>query len=209
MFWTNVGLVALLGLGSALVSPPTGPTPSKVDPDVKAAIGKPAPDFTLKDVNGKEYKLSDLKGKNIVLEWINPTCPVCNRVMGTGLVEKMRTDLKALDANVVHLAINSTSEMTAADSVKYLKTNKLVDLVALDDNTGTVGRLYGAKTTPHIFVIDAKGILRYSGAFDNDPVGKKADRINYAVNTLRLIVAGETVVPEKTESYGCAVKYNK
>ena len=181
----------------------------RAQPEVKAEIGKEAPDFTLKDIDGKEHKLSDLKGKNVVLQWINPQCPVCVRVVSDGLVEKMRKDLKALDKDVVHLAINSTHTMSNEDSVKYLKEHGLEDLVALDDSEGTVGRAYGAKTTPHLYVIDAKGVLRYNGAIDDDPSGRKSDRINYAVNALRQIVAGETVIPETTKPYGCSVKYKK
>lgn len=203
--WTRLGLVALLGVTVAMMGPPAGADGSRD----KAEIGKPAPDFTLKDVDGKEHKLSDLKGKNVVLQWINPTCPVCVRVSSSGLVEQMRKDLKALDEDVVHLAINSTSGMTAEDSVKYLKKHKLDELVALDDSAGTVGKMYGAKTTPSLIVIDAKGVLRYSGAFDDDPSGRKSERVNYAVNALRQILAGETVTPEKTRSYGCGVKYKR
>ncbi len=206
--WTSLGLAALLAVGAALSAPPARRNaPGAAEQDAAAQIGKQAPDFTLKDVNGKEYKLSDFKGKNVVLQWINPQCPVCARVSSTGLVEKMRKELKALDKDVVHLAINSTHNMTAEDSVKYLKANKLEDLVALDDSAGEVGRLYGAKTTPHIYVIDAKGVLRYSGAFDDDPNGRKTERLNYAVNALKQILAGETVMPEKTNPYGCNVKY--
>lgn len=204
----SLGLAAVLGIGAAFMNPPAQRgTPGKAEQDAKAEIGKAAPDFTLKDVDGKEYKLSDYKGKHVVLQWINPQCPVCARVSSSGLVEQMRKELKALDKDVVHVAINSTHNMTAEDSVKYLKANKLEDVVALDDSAGEVGRLYGAKTTPHIFVIDAKGVLRYSGAFDDDPSGRKSERINYAVNALRQILAGETVVPEKTQPYGCNVKY--
>lgn len=202
--WTSVGLVALLGMTAAMMNPPGAASGSQQP----AVIGQAAPDFTLKDVNGKEHKLSDLKGKNIVLEWINPGCPVCRRVMASGLVEQMRTELKAIDKDFVHLAINSTKNMTAQDSVDYLKKYKLAeDIPALDDSEGTVGKLYGAKTTPHMYVIDSKGVLRYSGAFDDDPSGRKSDRTNYVVNALRQIVAGETVTPEKTTPYGCGVKY--
>ena len=140
----------------------------------------------------------------------NPQCPVCHRVMPSGQIDKMRKDLKAIDKDFVHLAINSTEGMTAEDSAKYLKKYKLFEeLVVLDDAEGAVGKLYGAKTTPHMFVIDAKGVLRYTGALDNDPTGRNDERTNYVVNALRQIVAGETVSPEKTQSYGCEIKYRK
>ena len=205
-FWTSMGLVAALGMMAAMMGPP-GAT---AGPGAKAEIGKAAPDFTLKDVDGKDHKLSEFTGKNLVIESINPQCTVCNRVKSSGLIEKMRKDLKAIDKDFVHLAINSTEGMTAEDSAKYLKKYKLFEeLVVLDDAEGAVGKLYGAKTTPHMFVIDAKGVLRYTGALDNDPTGRNDERTNYVVNALRQIVAGETVSPEKTQSYGCEIKYRK
>jgi len=203
--WTSLGLVAVLGLTVAMMGPPAA-----VGANGKAEIGKLAPDFTLMDADGKEHKLSDLKGKNVVIQWISPQCPVCNRVMSTGIVENMRKELKSIDKDFVHMAINSTNGMNIDDSVKYLKKYKLADdIVALDDSEGTVGKMYGAKTTPHMFVIDAKGVLRYEGAIDNDPAGRNDERTNFVVSALRAIVAGETVTPEKTRSYGCGVKYKK
>lgn len=202
---TSLGLLAALGLTVAMIGPPATEAASD-----KAEIGKAAPDFTLRDVDGNEHKLTDLKGKNVVIEWINPQCPVCNRVMSKGIVEQMRKDLKAIDKDVVHLAINSTNGMNIEDSVKYLKKYKLAeDIVALDDSEGSVGKIYGAKTTPHMFVVDSKGVLRYEGAIDDDPNGRNDERTNYVVSALRAIVAGETVTPEKTRSYGCAVKYKR
>jgi peroxiredoxin len=174
----------------------------------KAQVGEPAPNFTLADADGKEHSLSDFKGKIVVLQWINPKCPVCVRCASTGIVQDMHEDVKGLDDDVVFLAINSTHWMTVKDSAAYLKEKKL-DMPGLDDQDGKVGRLYGAKTTPHMYVIDQKGILRYSGAIDNDRRGNKDDAMNYVVNAVSQIVAGETVSPDRTQPYGCSVKYKK
>ncbi|NNF41552.1 MAG: redoxin domain-containing protein [Phycisphaerales bacterium] len=192
------GLVTAAVVTTAFAGPAT--------PDT-AKVGQPAPDFTLKDTSGKDVKLSDHKGKIVVMQWINPQCPVCVRCVSSGLVAKMGKELKQLDPDVVHLAVNSTHFMSSTDSAKYLKQHKL-DIPALDDHEGKVGHMYGAKTTPHLFVIDKKGVLRYSGAINDDPRGSKgADATNYAVNAVRQIVAGETVAPDSTRPYGCSVKY--
>lgn len=176
--------------------------------DVSAKVGEAAPDFTLTDANGKEYSLSDYKGRIVVLQWINPDCPVCRRVSSSGLVGKMSKQLKKIDGELVHLAINSTEEMTAKTSLNYLKKHH-IDATALSDQDGTVGKLYGARTTPHLFVIDKEGVLRYQGAFDSDPNGKKKDVTNFVTNAVQQIANGETVTPDYMKPYGCSVKYAK
>ncbi|MFO0872685.1 MAG: redoxin domain-containing protein [Phycisphaerales bacterium] len=175
-----------------------------------AKIGAAAPDFNLPDTAGKMHKLSDYKGKIVVLQWINPECPVCQRVMTSGLGAKAQADAKAAASDVVWLFINSTAGMTPDTTKAYLEKNKSTT-PGLIDVDGFVGHAYGAATTPHIFVIDDKGILRYQGAFDSDESGdlaKKGDKVtNYAVNAVKQIKAGETVTPDSTKSYGCRVKY--
>ena len=102
--------------------------------------------------------------------------------------KNMMKELKELDGDLVMLAINSTHNLTAEKTAKYLKSHK-IDTPALLDQDGTVGKMYGAKTTPHVFVIDGEGVLRYEGAFDSDPLGnKKKDRTNYAVNAVAQII---------------------
>lgn len=193
---------AQTGIGAA------GSQPEKKT-EAAARIGEPAPGFTLPDADGKEYRLEDYKGKIVVLQWINPDCPWCRGVHKKGEVVRMIEDLKKLDENVVHLAINSTYYMDAATSAKYLKDNKVTS-PALIDQDGTVGHLYGAKTTPHMFVIDQKGILRYHGAFTDDQRGKKGEEAtNFAINAVTQILAGDTVVPDYEKPWGCSVKYAK
>jgi hypothetical protein len=120
----------------------------------------------------------------------------------------MRKQLEEIaPGGVAHLAINSTYLMESSVGEAYLKTHK-VDAPVLIDGDGTVGHLYDAKRTPHLYVIDAEGVLRYQGAIDDDPRGDKGDKAtNYAVQAVRQIVAGETVAPDITPSYGCTVKY--
>jgi peroxiredoxin len=182
--------------------------PAKVKKDMVAKVGEAAPDFKLMDAQGKAYALADYKGKVVVLQWINPDCPVCKRVSSTGLVAGMLKDLKQVDPNIVHLAINSTHYMEPAATAAYMKEHKL-DSPALIDREGTVGQMYGARTTPHVYVIDAEGVLRYQGAFDDDQRGNKENRTNFVVQAVRQIVAGETVTPDTTKPYGCSVKYAK
>ena len=204
-FLSLIGLSLLFAGTGAFAAPPT----TNPQGTATAEIGKPAPDFTLKDTAGKSHSLSDFRGRTFVLQWINPDCPYCRRVMAVGVVKQMLKDLKSIDENIVLLAINSTHYMSAEDTAQYLKKNK-IDVPGLIDSDGTVGRLYDARTTPHVFVIDTKGILRYSGAINDDRRGDLGSRAtNYVVKAVRQIGAGETVAPDKTRPYGCSVKYAK
>jgi peroxiredoxin len=206
-FLSALAITALLGASVAMAQA-TKPQVTQTGPKT-ATVGKPAPNFTLTDTSGKEHSLSDFKGKNVVLQWINPDCPVCRRVTKDGLVAGMLKDLHEIDEDVVYIAVNSTHYMEAEQSAKYFKDHKL-EAPILVDKDGKVGKLYGAKTTPHCYVIDAKGVLRYSGAFDDDARGSKGDeRTNYVVNAMKQIMAGEEVTPATTRSYGCSVKYAK
>jgi peroxiredoxin len=173
-----------------------------------AGIGEPAPAFALNDSEGKKHALADYTGKIVVLQWINPDCPVCRRTSSSGKVTAMRKQLDEISpGGIVHLTINSTHYMEPAKGASYLKQYK-IDAPVLIDQDGTVGHLYNAKRTPHMYVIDAKGVLRYQGAIDDDPGGNKDGRItNYVVQAVQQIVDGETVAPDVTRSYGCSVKY--
>jgi peroxiredoxin len=183
--------------------------PAPVNAEVNAAVGKAAPAFTLNDRNGQVHSRTDYAGKIVILQWINPDCPICRRVHATGLVKAMKQRLAEISSDVVHLTINSTHYMEPSVGAEYLKTNK-IDAPLLIDRDGAVGHLYAAKTTPHMFVIDAKGVLRYQGAIDDDPHGRKGEEaMNYVVQAVQQIAAGETVSPDQTQAYGCTVKYAK
>lgn len=174
-----------------------------------AAIGKPAPEFALKDIEGKEHKLSDYKGKVVVLEWTNHQCPVVN------FYHKKNATTKTLemfeDEPVVWLAIDSSHFCAdkKVDIQKWSETNK-VGYPILLDAAGTVGHQYGAKTTPHMFVIDQKGNLAYMGSLDDDTeMENKEDATNYVAEAITSLLDGSTVAVATTKSFGCSVKYKK
>ncbi|MCP3903117.1 MAG: redoxin domain-containing protein [Planctomycetes bacterium] len=174
-----------------------------------AKVGQQAPDFTVTDSSGTSHTLSAYKGRIVVIQWINPDCPICRRVSETGRVTAMMGKVRETAPDVVHLTVNSTHYMEPADGAKYLARNK-INAPVLVDRDGTIGHMYGAKTTPHVFVIDTKGVLRYQGAIDDDSRGHKGDAaVNYVVQAVRQIEAGETVTPDATKSYGCSVKYKR
>ena len=161
----------------------------KTEGTAKAKIGEAAPNFTLKTTDGKDWSLTDAKGKIVVLEWCNPQCPACQ--------------------GVFVVFINSSADVPSSLEATgaYLKEHK-IDVPALLDTEGSVGQLYGARTTPHCFVIDDKGVLRYNGAINDARGGKKATT-NYVVNAVKQIKGNETVSPDTTTPYGCSVKYKK
>ena len=173
-----------------------------------AKVGEAAPNFTLKTTDGKDWSLSDAKGKVVVLEWINPECPVCVRVMEQGIVADTVKGVKEQFPDAVYVAINSSAaRQSSLDATAgYMKSHKL-EVPALLDGDGKVGQEYGARTTPHCFVIDASGVLVYAGAIDDGANGDA--KTNYVVNAAKQLKAGEKVSPSETKSYGCSVKYKR
>jgi peroxiredoxin len=199
-FFTVLGVLALSGLVAMAGDD------KKAD---AAKVGAKAPDFKLTDINGKEHSLKDHAGKIVVIDWVNPKCPVCKGAHEDGRIPNMVKELEK--EGVVFLAINTTHTTTVEENKEALK-NYGVEYDVLLDTDGTVGHAYGAKTTPHIFVIDTQGVLRYQGALDNvgGPNVKEGMEVtNYALNAVKQIKAGETVSPDSTKSYGCPVKYGK
>jgi peroxiredoxin len=174
------------------------------------AIGDRAPDFKLKCLGGDDHALSDFKGKIVILEWTNPGCPVVQRHYRDGLMPAAQKAAK--DKGVVWLAVNSTNP----DHGNYREPAELKKTYAdwqaaytaqLMDADGTTGHAYGAKTTPHVIVIDAQGKIAYNGAIDDDTGGKNAGRINYALAAVDALLAGKPVAVATTQPYGCSVKY--
>lgn len=168
------------------------------------AIGQAAPNFTAKDQNGKDVSLSDYKGKIIVLEWMNPECPFVQRHYEERTFTKL--DEKYASKGVAHIAINSTDEATAAIDKKFADAHGVKYPIVADVH-GKIAKEYGAKSTPHLFVIGKDGKLAYKGAIDNDPDGEKKDRINYVAKALDELLAGKPVSTPETKSYGCGVHY--
>ncbi len=203
-------LVAVLGAGLLTLVAVQSAHSAEAKKDVaapatSAVVGKPAPDFTLVDEGGKKHSLAQYKGKLVVLEWTNPTCPFVVRHYKAETMKKLAAKL---GVEVVWLAVNSTHFNKPEDSQKWAKANGLA-YPTLQDPAGTVGKLYGARTTPHMFVVDAKGVLRYAGAIDNDTMGREAAPTNYVEGAAGALKAGKDPSPASTEPYGCSVKYKK
>ena len=170
-----------------------------------AEVGKPAPAFTLKDEAGKEHSLAQYKGKIVVLEWTNPECPFVQRHYTAGTMQKT---LAGFDAKkVVWLAVDSSAGHTP-DKAAAWKKEKGFSYPVLQDPSGTVGKAYGAKTTPHMYVIDEQGVVCYVGVIDDDPRGnKKEGTTNHVKAAVDALLSGKPVPAATTEPYGCSVKY--
>jgi len=177
----------------------------------KAEVGHKAPDFTLEDLSGKKHTLSDYTedGKIVVLEWFNPDCPyvVKHHERHNTMAE---TAAKYESDGVVWIAINSGREghsTTGVDRNKRAMKKWNMDTPILLDETGKVGQMYGAKTTPHMYIIDTDGMLRYNGAIDNDRSPYELGSVNYVDQALSQIMSGSKVATAETRPYGCSVKY--
>jgi peroxiredoxin len=175
-------------------------------------IGKPAPDFTATDINGKTVKLSDYKGKIVVLESYNSDCPFCNNHYKTGAMQELEQDMAA--KGVVWLIVNSVnpknpSYRTPEQAKKEMVDKKIIATAWIDDNSGAVGHLYGMKTTPHMFVVNKDGTLVYDGAIDNkpDPMHDPKTARNYVREAVDDLLAGKAIEVSQTKPYGCSVKY--
>jgi len=170
-------------------------------------VGASAPGFTLRSDDGQEVSLADAAGKIVVLEWINPDCPFVQRHYRVGTMKKLAK--RYAGKGVVWIAINSTHYMTVDDDRAFRDKLELPYPI-LDDHEGTVGRRYGAATTPHIFIVDDKGTLVYQGAVDDDPRGGKGkDATSFVANALDSLLAGRPIATARTKPYGCTVKYKK
>ena len=217
-------LVAFFALASGCNQPkpatPPDPTTSSGSAAVTPAaasehaeVGKPAPDFALKDLDGNDVRLSSFKGKTVVLEWFNPGCPFVKAAHTKGsLRDTARREVKA---GVVWLAVNSGAPgkqgVGVAANREGAKTFGLEHPILLDE-AGTVGKTYGATNTPHIMVIDPKGTLAYRGAVDNSPDGEGESPtggklVSYVEAAIADVTAGKPVATAETKAYGCSVKY--
>lgn len=172
-------------------------------------VGSPAPGFELVDLDGTTHRLADHDGKVRVLEWFNPGCPYVKHAHSEGPLKDQAK--RAMADGVVWLAINSGSpgkqghgvEVNRAAAQEWSMTHPV-----LIDEDGSVGRAYGAVTTPHMYVIDAAGQLVYQGAIDNAPFGSQAGTVhNFVDLALASIAAGQPVETADTKPYGCSVKY--
>jgi peroxiredoxin len=169
-----------------------------------------APDFKLKNHDGKEVKLADYKGKIVVLEWINQECPfVKYHYEKKPTMNELAARYKK--KKVVWLAIDSTNHQKTEKNKKYAEKNKILHPI-LDDRSGKVGKAYKATNTPHMFIIDTNGNIAYNGAIDNAPLGKvpkDKELVNYVDQALMELTSSKAVSIPKTKPYGCTVKYKK
>ncbi len=173
-----------------------------------AEVGKAAPAFTATDVDGKAISLADFAGKTVVLEWMNPECPFSGpRRFESGAAQKQAASLKEDKVEVV--LISSSSHLDAA-ALKAYATNQKIAAPIVVDQSGEIGRAYGAKTTPHCFVIGGDGSVVYAGAIDDDKDGEKKEKaVNYVDQAVREHAAGTKLTQQSTQPYGCSVKYAK
>ena len=182
-------------------------------PTVALTPGSQAPAFKGTDSNGKTHVLSQYRGKYVVLEWANKGCPYDQKHYLSGSMEALQKQWTAKGViwlSVVSSAPGEQGFMTAAEENQYLRTMKASPTAALLDPEGTIGRLYEAKTTPHMFVIDPDGKLIYQGAIDDKPTTDQADlkgARNYLNDALGAAMAGKPVPVSTTRPYGCSVKY--
>lgn len=193
--------------GGSAAKPPQANAAPAPGPEV----GKPAPEFSLPDLDGKAVQLSQFRGKTVVLEWFNPECPFVKANHTKGSLKAMAK--RFTDKGIVWLAINSGAagkQGAGAETNRKGKETYAIDYPILLDEKGDVGKLYGAKTTPHMYIIDPQGVLVYKGAIDNTPGSdpEPEDKvINYVDTALGELAAGKAITTKETEPYGCSVKY--
>ena len=212
---TSAATTGAPGATGATAATAAGGTTVAANTSEHAEIGKPAPDFALKDLDGKEVRLSSFKGKTVVLEWFNPGCPFVKASHTKGsLKDTARRETKA---GVVWLAVNSGAAGKQGAGVETnregAKTFGLEHPILLDE-AGAVGKIYGATNTPHIMVVDPKGTLVYRGAVDNSPDGEGESPtggklVSYVETAIADVAAGRPVATAETKAYGCSVKYGR
>ena len=176
-----------------------------------AQVGKPAPDFTVKDLDGKTHKLSDYKGKVVVLEAYNLDCPFCANHYKTGAMQEAQEWAKSKGA--AWLLVNSSNPKSGsyrdASKAKQEMAAQKIKATWIDDSSGELGKAYGLKTTPHMVVIDKSGKVAYTGAIDDLPVAEGDPRKarNYVKEAIEKLGAGQAVAVANTKPYGCGIKY--
>lgn len=178
-----------------------------------AGVGRAAPDFTLTDINGTKHSLADFKGRTVVLEWVNPDCPFVKKHYDqSGNLPK--TSAAAAADGVVWLQINSAHPGAQGDydnvAAAQWQKRQGVSAPYFRDQDGKVGRLYDARSTPHLYIVDGRGTLVYAGGIDSIRSSKPADiakATNYVKAALADLKAGRPVGTPISQPYGCSVKY--
>lgn len=178
----------------------------------QAVVGKPAPTFTATATSGKSISLSDYKGKYVVLEWMNPECPFVNKHYNGGNMPA--TQKRATAAGAIWLSINTSDQPSGSKPVRdklqgWMNSQHAAPTAVLLDD-GTIGQAYGARTTPHMYIINPRGQLIYTGAIDSKPTADPADiktATNYVTQALSEAMANKPVARPNTQAYGCSVQY--
>jgi hypothetical protein len=179
----------------------------------KASIGEVTPSWSATDTVGKTEDITHYRGKFVVLEWTNPECPFVQKHYGSGNMQSTQKKAEAMGA--VWLSIDSTATgksgyMTTAQANTLRKDWKINSTATILDSEGTVGRIYSAKATPQIVIINPKGVVIYNGAIDNKPTADASDipgAKNYALTNLKLAMEGKPVEEPTTQPYGCHIQY--
>jgi hypothetical protein len=178
-----------------------------------ATVGQPAPAFTATDTSGRTVSLADFKGKHVVLEWVNPGCPYVRKHYGAQNMQA--TQKSAVGQGAVWLTVNSTAAdhgdyMSPAQLSGWMQQQGAAATATLMDEDGKVGRAYGARTTPHMYIVNPQGTLVYAGAIDSKPSANPADiasATNHVNVALAESIAGKPVSTPATRAYGCTIKY--
>ena len=179
----------------------------------EAVIGKPASDFTATDSNGKSHSLSDYKGKVVVLEWLNHGCPYVKKHYDSGNMQKLQktyTEKGVVWLSIISSAPGRQGYSTPEEANETIKQKQAFPTALLLDPDGIVGKLYDAKTTPHMYIIDSEGILVYNGAIDDirsTNANDIANAKNYVQLALDELLAGKEITVKTSRPYGCSVKY--
>ncbi len=179
----------------------------------QARIGAPAPDFALQSASGEAVTLAEHRGSTVVLEWTNHDCPFVRKHYDSGNMQALQKE--AAENGVVWLTLISSApgkqgHVTSEQARKLTESRDAAPSAVLFDESGDVGRAYDAKTTPHMYVIDAEGVLRYAGAIDSIPSADKSDiesATNYVRAAFDAMAAGREVETSQTRAYGCSIKY--
>jgi peroxiredoxin len=198
-------LSSLLIFGAVLAAPHAAVS--------QAVVGAQAPQFTVKDSTGKDISLSSFKGKVVVLEWFNPGCPFVKKFYRNGDMQRFQQDLGA--KGVVWLTVDSSApgksgHLTAEEAETTRTDLGMKSSALLLDESGTIGKSYGARTTPHMFVISADGKVAYAGAIDSESSTDSDDIAkskNYVIAAVDNLLANKPVEVSSTDPYGCSVKY--
>ena len=211
---TRRSFIARTGLGVLTSSAIAGVLTRSSMSWAAAKVGEPAPAFTATATTGSPVSLADYRGKLVILEWTNHECPYVRKHYETGnmqAIQKETTGQGVVWLTIISSAPNEQGYVTPGQADELTANRKAVPTAVLLDPKGTVGRLYGATNTPHMYLVDKAGMLVYAGAIDDRPTSRKADvqgANNYVRAALHAVAAGQPVKTPVTRAYGCTVKYS-